>query len=125
MPHQEDARLQRRDRALKQAGRTTSRHHTGDAGLSPPGPRCGDVALDRQPLVGGPVGRVSLGVDGSAGGVDVLDDQSGQFRDELRRLFVAHALPPGQRRLRDALGEDFGVVVGVDRVLGAVDDQRW
>jgi hypothetical protein len=60
-----------------------------------------------------------------AGGVDVLDDQSGQFRDELRRLFVAHALPPGQRRLRDALGEDFGVVVGVDRVLGAVDDERW
>jgi hypothetical protein len=78
-----------------------------------------------RPLVCGSVGRVSLVVDGSAGGVDVLGDQSGQFRDQLRRLFVAHPLPPGQRRRRDALGEDFGVVVGVDRVLGAVDDQRW
>src|SRR5512132_961810 len=77
-----------------------------------------------RPLVGGPVGRVALVVDGSAGGVDVLNDQSGQFRDQLWRLFVAHPLPPDQRRLRDALGQDFGVVVGVDRVLGAVDDQR-
>jgi hypothetical protein len=55
----------------------------------------------------------------------VLGDQSGQLRDELRRLLVADPLPPDRHRLRDALGEDFGVVVWVDRVLGAVDDERW
>jgi hypothetical protein len=66
---------------------------------------------------------MKLAVTGS-GGVDVLDDQSGQFRDQLRRSFVAHPLPPDQRRRRDALGEDFGVVVGVDRVLAAVHDER-
>jgi hypothetical protein len=37
-PHQEDARLQRCERALKQAGRTASRHYIGASGLSAPGP---------------------------------------------------------------------------------------
>lgn len=32
---------------------------------------------------------------------------------------MSQALPADQRRRRDAVGEDFGVVVGVDRVLGA------
>jgi hypothetical protein len=50
-------------------------------------------------------------------------DQPGQLGDELRGLLVADAVPPDQRGRRDALGEDFGVVIGIDRILGAVDDE--
>jgi hypothetical protein len=50
-------------------------------------------------------------------------DQPGQLGDELRGLLVADAVPRDQRGRRDALGEDLGVVEGIDRVLGAVDDE--
>ena len=51
-------------------------------------------------------------------------DQPGQLGDELRGLLVADAVPSDQRGRRDALGEDFGMVIWIDRILGAVDDER-
>jgi hypothetical protein len=58
-------------------------------------------------------------VYGSAGGFYVVNYQLGQFRDELRRLFVAHPLPPdqGEDRANLAYRDLPGLVAGIIAIL--------